>query len=105
MLSRRGFIKSMLALAASRAVPIERTALIAGLRTGLLVPIGTMFYMVDKAGATVVVMKTDSGFTECHGGELHRKHFPLLFALIGTIYGAGDGQHTFNLPDLRSRAS
>jgi microcystin-dependent protein len=38
----------------------------------------------------------------CNGQTLRIAEFDTLFNLIGTTYG-GDGQQTFNLPDLRSR--
>jgi microcystin-dependent protein len=37
------------------------------------------------------------------GRALSRTSYPQLFAAIGTVYGAGDGSTTFNIPDLRSR--
>ena len=39
----------------------------------------------------------------CDGQSLAIAQYDVLFALIGTTYG-GDGQQTFNLPDLRGRA-
>ncbi|WP_407572915.1 phage tail protein [Deinococcus altitudinis] len=39
----------------------------------------------------------------CNGQAMAIAEYETLFALIGTTYG-GDGQSTFNLPDLRSRA-
>ena len=38
----------------------------------------------------------------CEGQSLPIAEFDTLFTLIGTQYG-GDGQETFNLPDLRGR--
>jgi microcystin-dependent protein len=38
----------------------------------------------------------------CNGQTLAIAQYDALFALIGTTYG-GDGQSTFNLPDLRGR--
>lgn len=38
----------------------------------------------------------------CQGQVLAISQFDALFALVGTTFG-GDGQTTFNLPDLRSR--
>lgn len=38
----------------------------------------------------------------CDGATLNISEYDTLYALIGTTYG-GDGQQTFNLPDLRSR--
>lgn len=38
---------------------------------------------------------------KANGAVISRSQFPELFAKIGTIYGAGNGTTTFNLPDLR----
>jgi microcystin-dependent protein len=38
----------------------------------------------------------------CDGSPMAISQNDVLFALLGTTYG-GDGQETFNLPDLRSR--
>lgn len=43
-----------------------------------------------------------SGWALCNGQTLAISESEVLFALIGTTYG-GDGQTTFQLPDLRSR--
>ena len=39
----------------------------------------------------------------CDGEAVSREEYPRLFHVIGITYGSGDGQTTFNLPDLRSR--
>lgn len=38
---------------------------------------------------------------KANGAEVGRTQFPELYAIIGTIYGNGNGTTTFNLPDLR----
>jgi microcystin-dependent protein len=43
-----------------------------------------------------------SGWATCDGQLLPISQYDALFNLIGTTYG-GDGQNTFQLPDLRSR--
>jgi microcystin-dependent protein len=43
------------------------------------------------------------GWAFCDGSQLSIAENSVLFQLIGTTYG-GDGQNTFNLPDLRGRA-
>jgi len=43
-----------------------------------------------------------AGWATCDGQVLPISENETLFQLIGTTYG-GDGQQTFNLPDLRSR--
>lgn len=44
---------------------------------------------------------TPNGFVKCNGAQLSRTTYAALFAVIGTIYGAGDGSTTFQVPDLR----
>ena len=41
------------------------------------------------------------GFLECNGAAVSRATYNLLFAAVGTTWGAGDGTSTFNVPDLR----
>lgn len=48
------------------------------------------------AGSTV-----PSGFLACDGSAVSRTTYANLFAVIGTIYGPGDGSTTFNVPDMR----
>src|SRR3954452_11916502 len=43
------------------------------------------------------------GWLFCDGAALAIAQYDTLFQLIGTTYG-GDGQTTFNVPDLRGRA-
>jgi microcystin-dependent protein len=39
----------------------------------------------------------------CNGAAVSRATYAALFAVIGTLYGAGNGTTTFNLPDLTGR--
>jgi microcystin-dependent protein len=39
----------------------------------------------------------------CNGQAISRTTYSALFAVLGTLYGAGDGSTTFNVPDLRER--
>lgn len=43
------------------------------------------------------------GFLLCDGAAYSRVEYPELFAAIGTMYGAGDGITTFNVPNLVER--
>lgn len=43
----------------------------------------------------------DSERLLCDGTAVSRTTYADLFAVIGTIYGTGDGSTTFNLPDFR----
>ena len=46
-----------------------------------------------------------SGWLICDGSAISRAEYPKLFLAIGTLYGAGDGTSTFNLPNLKGRVS
>lgn len=41
------------------------------------------------------------GYFECDGAAVSRTTYAVLFALLGTTYGVGDGSTTFNIPDYR----
>lgn len=59
-------------------------------------------------GATVAFWGTtepSSKWLFPYGQAVSRTTYATLFALLGTRYGVGDGATTFNLPDLRGRAS
>jgi len=42
-----------------------------------------------------------TGWLECDGAAVSRTTYAALYAVIGTVWGAGDGSTTFNVPDLR----
>lgn len=42
-----------------------------------------------------------TGWLECNGALVSRTTYADLFAVIGTVFGVGDGSTTFKLPDLR----
>lgn len=56
--------------------------------------------VVQAYGGTVA----PSGWLMCDGSAVSRTTYAGLFGAISTIYGAGDGSTTFNVPDLRGRA-
>lgn len=45
-----------------------------------------------------------AGWAFAYGQAISRTGFASLFAVYSTLYGAGDGSTTFNMPDLRGRA-
>lgn len=51
--------------------------------------------LIDFAGGTV-----PSGWLSCDGSALSRIEYAALFDAIGTTWGAGDGEYTFNLPNF-----
>lgn len=44
-----------------------------------------------------------SGWLICDGSAVSRTEYAELFAVIGSKYGIGDGETTYNLPDLRAK--
>lgn len=70
---------------------------IGGTASGPALPSGAI---VDFASTNV-----PAGWLLCDGSAVSRTNYALLFAAIGTVYGAGDGSTTFNLPDFRRRVA
>lgn len=46
-----------------------------------------------------------TGWLTCDGSAVSRTTYSGLYTAIGTLYGAGDGSTTFNVPDLRGRVA
>lgn len=44
-----------------------------------------------------------AGYLLCDGSAVSRTTYDVLFALIGTTYGAGDGSTTFNVPNIKGK--
>jgi microcystin-dependent protein len=44
-----------------------------------------------------------TGFLVCDGTAVSRSTYSTLYGIIGVTYGAGDGETTFNLPNLEGR--
>lgn len=51
--------------------------------------------LIDFAGTSA-----PTGFLICDGSAISRMTYANLFAVIGTIWGIGDGSSTFNIPNL-----
>lgn len=62
----------------------------------LFVPIGTIIIFGGTTGLP-------DNWKECNGQAVSRVNYPVLFTNMGTRWGEGDGNTTFNLPDLRGR--
>jgi microcystin-dependent protein len=63
-----------------------------------IIPVGAV---LDYTGTTA----PNAHFVLAFGQPISRTTYATYFALVGTTYGAGDGSTTFNVPDLRGRAS
>lgn len=57
---------------------------------------GDLIFSASSAGSSAYRLL-------CDGSAQIRANYPQLFLAIGTIYGAGDGSTTFNLPDYRCK--
>lgn len=60
-------------------------------------PAGTLLDFAGTAAPT--------GYLLCDGSAISRTTYADLFAAVGTTWGAGDGQTTFNVPDIRRRVT
>ena len=81
------------ASAADMAAGISGAKVVTPRRAAVLLPAGAVFAFAMNAAP--------AGYLECDGAAGSRAAYPALFAAIGTQFGAGDGNTTFNLPDLR----
>lgn len=69
----------------------------------------TGVFQLTDAGAPVgmvtafaqATVPSGGGWLECNGAAVSRTTYSILFDLLGTTYGPGNGTTTFNLPDLR----
>jgi microcystin-dependent protein len=66
------------------------------LSAGQFMPVGAILHFPTAVAP--------AGYANCNAQAINRIANPLLFALIGTTYGAGDGSTTFNVPDIRARS-
>lgn len=70
-------------------------ATVSQIGSAVSVPIGAV---IDYWGAT-----PPDGYLFAAGQEISRSTYAALFAVIGTVAGAGNGSTTFNVPDYRGR--
>lgn len=56
--------------------------------------------VIDYAGNAL-----PANYLFCNGAAISRAAYPVLFTIIGTVYGSGDGTTTFNIPDARGRVA
>lgn len=67
-------------------------------RVDELVPVGSMQMWIGQPDGNL-----PTRWLVCDGSEVSRTAYKPLFDLIGTQFGDGDGDTSFNLPDLRNR--
>jgi microcystin-dependent protein len=72
-------------------IVLDGTNVIAQSSTG--VPVGQL--------GTFAMTVVPTNWLECDGSAVSRSTYSALFAAIGTVFGAGNGSSTFNLPDMR----
>lgn len=63
-------------------------------KVSLRAPVGTILWYAANIAP--------EGYLLCDGSAVSREDYADLFAVIGTIFGTGDGSTTFALPDLRA---
>lgn len=62
-------------------------------------------HMLVPPGSVVAYIASSApgGWLLCDGSAVSRTTYSILFGIIGTTFGTGDGSTTFNLPDMRGR--
>lgn len=71
---------------------------------GLQIPTATQEKFVAPGITSVWWTDTPpTGWLLCDGSAVSRTTYSTLFALLGTVFGVGDGSTTFNLPSLKGR--
>ncbi len=88
----RGLIELATLAEVQAGVDTERAVTPATL-SNIVVPAGTILYLARNTAP--------SGYLKANGAAISRTMYSALFGAIGTVFGAGDGATTFNLPDLR----
>ena len=97
--------------AAQRISALERTAeaskefSASAITSGTLAPARLPVEGLRIPGEVIAYAATTAptGWLVCDGSAVSRTAYPSLFAAIGTLWGAGNGSTTFNLPDFRGR--
>jgi hypothetical protein len=82
-------------LATGNVLKYNGTAWVNESLSGATVPAGSI---ISYAGTT-----PPDGYLVCDGSAISRTTYAALFSVIGTTYGDGDGNSTFNLPDGTNR--
>ena len=65
--------------------------------------LGTLSIVPSGAIMPFAGSTAPQGYLLCDGREVSRADYPYLFDAIGTVYGEGDGNTTFNLPNLQDK--
>ncbi len=80
--------------------PIAANVILSSAITGT----GTAPVPLMPAGVIVAMAGTvPTGWLECNGQAVSRTTYAALFATTGTVYGAGNGSSTFNVPNFESK--
>lgn len=81
----------------------DATAALYGLGTDA-VP-DEVFQFCVRPGAILwyAAQEAPPGYLICDGSVISRTDYSVLFSVIGTAFGVGDGSTTFSLPDLRAK--
>lgn len=72
--------------------------------------VGTTGVISGASGGTIAgelkmwpTATAPTGYLMCDGALVSRTTYAILFAVVGTTYGPGDGSTTFNLPNFKDR--
>ena len=65
------------------------------------------YQTIVPVGGIIVYGKTTApaGWLKCDGAAVARIKYSVLFSIIGTVFGTGDGSTTFNVPTIAAVVS
>ena len=105
-------LNDAIALVGIRSIPnalqnISSTQSVWSFLTGLLSAIDETGQRLNQSGmmSAYAGSTAPSGWLLCQGQAVNRNTYSLLFAVIGTTYGSGDGSTTFNLPNMQGNVA
>jgi len=71
-----------------------------GTNKNAFIPTGAILFIGGDTYDATSPLTT--GICPCDGREINRTDYALLFNIIGTTYGVGNGSTTFNVPNLKT---
>ena len=84
--------------------PATAAAIVAGTDTQSAVTPSQLVSAIPSGSVSAYAGATaPTSWMLCYGQAISRTTYSALYAVIGVVYGVGDGSTTFNVPDLRGR--
>lgn len=108
-IARSGLTNEAVTINATSQINGQSSVTLGSTQSIMITSDGTTFYASFDNGAPVGTLQQfagntiPGGYLECNGAAISRSTYARLFSAIGTLWGAGDGSTTFNLPNGAGR--